>query len=147
MRATRKTSTKRGAAAVLTSAVLILPFAACGEEDFENRPRPPTPLELSGVIQDTKVTVSPDSVGAGPVLITISNQTQEAHTVTLEGERVRERVGPVNPLDTVTIQKTLDPGSYEVTAGSARAVTREIRPATLTIGKQRKNSSDEVGLP
>ena len=127
--------------------VLALLGAGCGEDDFENRPRPAVPKELTGVIQEDKVTVSPRKVGAGPILITISNQTQAAHLVTLEGETIRERVGPVNPLDTATIQKTLKQGSYEVSAGSPRAVAREIQPAQLVIGKPRKNSSDELLLP
>jgi hypothetical protein len=122
-------------------------LAACGEEDFANRPRPPVPVELTGVIQEEKVTVSPAKVGAGPVLITISNQTRAAHTITLEGESVRERLGPVQPQDTATIQKALEPGSYRVTAGSARAVAREIKPAELTIGKSRGSSSNEVLQP
>jgi hypothetical protein len=148
MPTTRKTGSMRGAAALLASATLTVSLLSCGgKEDFTNEPRPAAAIELTGVIQDKRVTVSPHEVGAGPVTITLSNQTQEAHTVTLEGESVRERVGPVNPLDTVTIQKTLDPGSYELRAGSARAVAEEIRPAELTIGKERKSSADQVGLP
>ncbi len=73
--------------------------------------------------------------------ITISNQTDEAHTLTLEGKTVRERVGPVNPQDTATIQKTLPQGTYEVRAGSEEAVTREITPAELTIGRPRGESN------
>jgi hypothetical protein len=148
MRATRKTRTSRGTWAILMAGVMALcAGAGCGEDDFENRPRPPVAVELTGVIQEDKVTVSPSRVGAGPVLITISNQTKAAHTVTLEGETIRERVGPVNPLDTATIQKTLKRGSYEVSAGSQRAVSREIEPAQLSIGKPRKSSSDELLLP
>lgn len=119
----------------------------CGEDDFANRPRPPVPVELTGVIQDDKVTISPREVGAGPVLITISNQARDAHTVTLEGESIRDRIGPINPLDTGTIQKTLKPGSYEIRAGSSRAVAQEIAPAELTVGKQRPDSSNEVLQP
>ena len=147
MRATRKTRTSRSAAAVLTVGAVALSATGCGGEDFENRPRPAVPVELTGVIQEDKVTVSPRKVGAGPVLITISNQTEQPHTVTLEGERIRERIGPLVPLDTGTIQKTLNQGTYEVSAGSSRAVAREIQPARLTIGKPRKNSSDELLLP
>jgi hypothetical protein len=146
MWATRKTGASRLAAAVVTAGA-VAAFAACGEDDFENRPRPAAPVELTGVIQEDKVTVSPSKVGAGPILITISNQTEAAHSVTLEGESVREQVPPVNPLDTATIQKTLKQGTYEVSAGSSRAVAREIEPATLTIGKPRKDSSGELLLP
>jgi hypothetical protein len=131
-------------AAVAAAAVA----AGCGEDDFENEPRPPVPMELSGVIQDDKLTVSPSrNIGAGPFTILISNQTDAEHTVTLEGESIRERVGPVAPDDTVEIKRTLAPGSYEVSAGSARAVRREIQPAVLDIGDERENSNSELLLP
>jgi len=145
MQISAKTCTMRAGTAALTLAALALP--ACGQEDFPNDPRPATAVELTGVIQDEKVTVSPHEVGAGPVTITISNQTDDPHTVTLEGNRTRAVVGPVNPLDTATIQKTLEPGLYKVSAGSMKAVSREIRAAELDVGKERKSSADEVGLP
>ena len=127
-----------------------LALAACGEDDFENEARPPVPVQRTGVITEEKVTVSPKEVGAGPVVITVSNQTDASHTVTLEssdGGTIREQVGPINPLDTATLQRTLDTGSYTVSAGSEAAVAREITPATLTIGEARKSGSDELLLP
>jgi len=119
----------------------------CGEDDFANKPRPPEPVELSGVIQEDEVTVSPKKIGAGPILITVSNQTDEAHTLTLEGEEVDEQVGPINPLDTATIQKSLKPGEYEVRAGSDAAVTKPIEAAVLTVGPSRPDSNDKLLLP
>jgi hypothetical protein len=121
--------------------------AGCGGEDFKNEARAPIREALTGVIQNDKVTVSPSKIGAGPVEITISNQTKADHTVTLEGESIVERQGPVAPGDTLTIQKTLTQGSYEVKAGSEKAVPREIRPAVLRIGKERKNSNNDLLLP
>jgi hypothetical protein len=119
----------------------------CGDEDFKNEARAPVREALTGVIQNDKVTVSPSRLGAGPVEITISNQTDSEHSVTLEGESIVERQGPVAPGDTVTIQKTLTRGSYEVKAGSEKAVPREIRPAVLKIGKERPNSNNDLLLP
>jgi hypothetical protein len=125
--------------------------AGCGEDDFENEPRPPVPITLTGVIQEMGVTVSPNGenvqVGAGPVRIEISNQTDDPHTITLEGDTTEERVGPVQPGDVATIQKTLERGTYEVRAGSEQAVAREIPAATLEIGPQRESSSDRLLLP
>ena len=140
------TRRRRGIALVAGSAIAVF-VAACGDDDFENAPRPAVPVELTGVIQEDKVTVSPAKVGAGAILITISNQTKAAHTLILEGETIREQVGPVNPLDTATLQKTLKQGSYEIRAGSSKAVAREIKPAKLTIGKPRSSSSNEVLQP
>ncbi|HZG50359.1 MAG TPA: hypothetical protein VEY90_12630 [Thermoleophilaceae bacterium] len=134
----------RSLAGVAVAALLV---AGCGEDDFANEPRAPVRVELTGVIQEDKVTVSPAKVGAGPILITISNQTERARTITLEGGQVREQVGPVRPLEAETITKTLEPGEYEVRAGSPRAVRREIEPAVLSIGRQRRASNDELLLP
>jgi hypothetical protein len=132
-----------------TAAVLAagLAVAGCGGEDFANNPRPPVRVELTGVIQPDAVTVSPARIGAGPVLITMSNQTRTPITITLDGTSVRDRVGPVPPLDTATIQRTLDPGVYEVRAGSDVALPREIRPAELEIGRERRSSSSDLLLP
>jgi hypothetical protein len=128
-------------------ALAVVLLAGCGGEDFKNEARAPIRLELSGVIQDDEVTVSPSKIGAGPVAITISNQTDVAHTITLEGSSTIDRAGPIQPNDTATIQKTLEPGSYQVKAGSEKAVKKEIRPAVLQIGKSRKNSNNDVLLP
>lgn len=132
----------------VASILAALALAGCGGgEDFENKPRPPVPLQLTGVITKQKVTISPRKVGAGPVVITVSNQTGESHTLTLDGQGVQERVGPINPLDTAQLQKTLKPGRYTVTAGSEAATAKEIAPATLLIGKERPSGSDQVLLP
>src|SRR4051794_7976140 len=128
-------------------ALAVVLLAGCGGEDFKNEARAPIRLELSGVIQDDEVTVSPAKVGAGPVAITISNQTDTAHSIMLEGSSTIDRAGPVQPGDTASSQKTLERGSYEVKAGSEKAVKREIRPAVLQIGKSRKNSNNDVLLP
>jgi hypothetical protein len=134
----------RACAGLAVAAVLI---AGCGEDDFKNEARAPVRLALTGVIQDDKVTVSPAKIGAGPVEITISNQTDSTRTITLENESIIEKAGPVQPGATATIQRTLEPGSYEVRAGSKKAVRKEIQPAVLTIGKERANSNNELLLP
>ena len=137
----------RRAASLVAGTLCVVALVSCGGDDFKNRPRPAAALELTGVIQKDKVTVSPSSFGAGPVLLTISNQTKEAHTVTLEGESLRERVGPINPLDTATIQANVESGTYEVRAGSSQAVVEEIQPAELDVGESRGDSNDQLLLP
>jgi hypothetical protein len=129
------------------TALVAALLAGCGGEDFKNEARAPIREALTGVIQDDEVTVSPAKLGAGPVEITISNQTDAPHSITLEGKSIIERAAPVQPGDTATIQKTLAPGSYQVKAGSKKAVRKEIRPAVLQIGKERKNSNNDVLLP
>jgi predicted component of type VI protein secretion system len=128
-----------------TAAILV---AGCGDDDFENEPRAPVRLDLSAVVQTDRVTVSPSrDLGAGPFEITLSNQTDDEHTITLEGESVREQAGSVNPGGTLTIRRTLAPGSYELLAGSKKAVRREIEPAVIEIGAERRNSNSDLLLP
>jgi hypothetical protein len=132
--------------ALLLAAVLTLTAAGCGE-DFENEPREPVPVELTGVIQPAKITISPKKIGAGPIAITLSNQTDEAYTVLLEGATVREQVGPVNPRDTATIQKTVAQGTYTVSASSDEGGAVAIRPGVLKVGPPREPSNNKVLLP
>jgi hypothetical protein len=128
--------------------VMAVTAVGCGGgEDFANKPRPPVPLELTGVITRQEVTISPNKVGAGPVTITVSNQSGQSRTLTLDGNGIQERVGPINPLDTAKLQKTLKPGRYKVTAGSEKATAQPIKAATLLIGKERASASDKVLLP
>jgi len=134
--------------------LLAIPVAAallgagCGDDDFENTARAPVRSQLSGVILKDRVAVSPShDLGAGPYAITISNQTGQPHTVTLEGESVRQSAGTVQPQDTLTIHRTLEPGSYEVRAGSEEAQRKEIEPATLDIGADRRDSNSDLMLP
>ncbi len=132
---------------VLLVCAVALGAAGCGKEDFANDPRAAVPVELSAAIKPAGVVLSPSGVGAGPVRITVSNQTGQALTVALVGDSVEERVGPVYPQDTATIQKTLSPGRYELRARSDDAGPAGIAPADLTIGPRRPNSNDRLLLP
>ncbi len=137
----------RTAGALAGAAISAALVAGCGDEDFKNDPRPPVPVGLSGVIQQDKITVSPSRLGAGPVVITISNQTRRPRIVMIEGETLTARKGPIDPGETGTIQRTLSPGSYEVRAGSETAVRKEIEPAVIDIGAERPPSNNDLMLP
>jgi hypothetical protein len=133
--------------AVVVAAMAIALAGCGGGKDFANKPRPPVTLDLTGVITKEKVTISPRHVGAGPVVITVSNQSGQARTLTIEGNGTQDSVGPIESLDTGKLQKTLKPGRYTVKAGSEAATKKLIRPAVLVIGKERPSASDKVLLP
>jgi hypothetical protein len=137
-------------AVLLVGGLAVPAMSGCGGgSDFKNKPRPPVPVELSGVITESDVSVQPSRLGAGPVTILIVNQSKRSHTVTLEGgpKNTTETVGPINPLDAARIQENLEEGTYTVKAGSEKAAEKEIEPATLHIGAKRPSSSDKVLLP
>jgi hypothetical protein len=140
-----KSGWTRDVSLLLAGAALV---AGCGGGDkFKNEARPPTPIQLTGVITDRGVTISPKRVGAGPVILTVSNQTDGAHTITLEGNGKKDTVGPVNPLGTAKLQQTLDQGNYTVKVGSKQATANFIPPGELTVGASRPSSSGELLLP
>ena len=118
-----------------------------GGSHFKNETRPPVPVQLTGVITDKEVQVSPARVGAGPVIIIVSNQTNGSHTLTLEGNGSTDTVGPVNPMGIGRLQQTLKPGSYTLKAGSQQATVQEIAPGRVTVTRQRQSSSNDLLLP
>jgi hypothetical protein len=147
-------------AASLAGGSVLLAFTGCGDDDkFKNEPRPPVPTQLSGVITQKEVTISPDTLPLPaekgqqessaeldtPIILVISNQTEDPHTVTLsgkttDGKQVETETPQIAPLDTAQIQQTLPPGRYEVKAGSERAVEpgEQIAAATLTVNPNRQ---------
>ena len=130
----------------LAALVAVTSMAGCGGgEDFANKPRPAVTLQLSGVITADKMVVQPSKIEAGPIVLLISNQTDASHSVTLEGEGVDpEEVGPINPLDTATIQKDLPEGDYELSI-----VPNEdgIKAAELEVAGQRPSGLEHAPAP
>jgi hypothetical protein len=140
-----KSGRSRDVLLLLAGAVLV---TGCGGgSHFKNKPRPPVPVQLTGVVTDRSVQVSPNRVGAGPVIIIVSNQTNAAHTITLEGNGTTDTVGPLNPMGTGKLQQTLSPGTYTVKAGSQQATSQAIAPGRVTVTKERQGSSSTLLLP
>jgi hypothetical protein len=166
----RQNGRTRVAACLVASGSALVVLTGCGGTGghFENKPRPPVPTALTGVITAKEVTVSPDTLPLPPkpgqaavaqdlntpIQLIISNQTDKPHTVTLvgktrAGKSIEASVPPISPLDTAEIQQTLPAGTYEIRAGSDQAVSPadEIRPATLTVNPNHQTSSDQTQLP
>src|SRR5690242_14535029 len=94
-----------GALASGVAAAALLVSGCGGGKDFAGKPRPAAPLTLTGVITKSGVTVSPNRVGAGPVVILVSNQTQASHTLELDGANIASvQTPPIAPTDTGRIQ-------------------------------------------
>ena len=127
------------AAAALCASVLL---AACGEEDFKNEPRPPSPIELSALINDRQVVVSPSDVGAGLVSITVSNQSRDPATLTFSGPNDITS-SQILPGNTAQVKGELKEGDYEVSAGADSAA----RDDTLSVGPERPSSQNDLLLP
>ncbi len=122
--------------------VAALALSACGSEDFENDPRPASPIELTAAIDKNGVTVAPGEFGAGIVTITISNQTDETTTLVLDGPTPASS-GDIPARGTGSIKTALEEGDYEASAGAEIG----IKPAKLTVGPPRETSQNDLLLP
>jgi hypothetical protein len=131
---------RAAAVGALVAAPLLI--GACGEDDFPNDPRPPSPIELTAAIDERSVIVSPASFGAGLVNLTVSNQTDEPTSLTLEGP-TSAATNEIPPGGTGSLKANLEEGEYEATAGAEV----DIRPAELTVGPARPTSQNELLQP
>jgi hypothetical protein len=131
-------------------AVPIAALAGCGgSQTRENRLRPPTPVTLTGVIHEDGIQVSPARVGAGTVVLVVSNQSRKPQKVTFETDELGGAPGgtkasspEIAPASTGRLTIVTRQGTYSVhTADNA------LEPARVKIGPPRKSSQDDLLLP
>jgi hypothetical protein len=124
--------------------------AGCGEEDdYENSPRPATPIVVSASIGEDRVSVSPRKFGAGPITLIVTNQTESAQELRLETDEIggtqsgiEQETGPISPGDTASLKADLREGTYVVGVDG-----RGIAEAALDVGEPRKSAQDELLQP
>lgn len=133
---------------MLLLAVLI---SGCGaaEADYKNEPRPPAPINVTASINPGRVSVSPKRFGAGPIVITVSNQTGRAQTVTFEtnelaGEQggLRKRSDPIAPRDVTTLQVDVRTGTYQLGTRD-----KAVKPAAIEVGAKRRSAQNDLLEP
>jgi hypothetical protein len=132
------------------AAVVLL--AGCGGDDsagYENKPRPPAPINVTAAIDSTRVRVSPGRFGSGPVTFIISNQSGAPQTVTFETDEIGGDAGGIKRSTREiaarsTGQLKVDPpeGTYRLSAGTAG-----IRPAAIRVGERRESAQNALLQP
>ena len=135
------------AAVILGAAALAV---GCGEEDdYENEARPPAPIVVSAAITQDGVSVSPETFGAGPVTLIVTNQTQSAQELTLETDEIggsapglEQETGPISPGDTASLKADLRQGTYRVGVNG-----RGISEASLDVGEPRESAQNQLLQP
>jgi hypothetical protein len=140
--------------------VSTLAVAGCGSSGhFANLPSPPSPVNLTVYISDQRVSVSPSSVGAGPVNLIVTNQASTAQSLSVlpAGASAAQSLadtGPINPQATTQVTVDLNtPGSYTVgiapnaSTEASAALPSGVRPAVLRVGASRPSASNELLQP
>lgn len=141
-------------------AIGVAALSGCGSgQHFANSPKPAQPVNVTVYINNSRVSVSPSSVGAGPVVFIVTNQASSAESLSVSpaggsGSQSLANTGPISPQATaqVTVNFTSQ-GPYTIATGStgstdaAIAAQSSIQSATLTIGPPRPNSNNQLLQP
>ncbi len=102
-------------------------------------------------IDDARVLLSPSSVGAGPVVLIVTNQASRAESLTVApagGGSPLARTGVITPQATAQVQVDLaSPGVYSVVAGSGAGVPDTTTSASLYVGRKRPSASGALLQP
>jgi len=140
--------TKRGTTgALIASALLALAVAGCGDNGgYTNELRPPEPVVVSAFVSDDDVSISPARIGAGPITLVVTNQSQRPRTVTLvtpAGDTADDRqTGEIGPTNNATLQANVVQGHYRIKASGGG-----IAPAILDIRGKRPSSQNDLQQP
>jgi hypothetical protein len=140
-----KTSNRRANAAAVAALVALPLFAyGCGGTDERtSNLRPPTPINVSVKIGDDRVSASPTKFGAGPIVVVASNQSSASHTLTIEGPRLKQSVGPISPQDTATLKVTVGPGEHTLSTEGSQSLEQ----ASLNVGAKRPSAQNKLQQP
>jgi len=130
--------------------IAVLGLAGCGgSEERENQLRPPVPITLTGAIHPDGLQISPAVVGAGQIVLIVSNQSSAPQKVTFETDEIGGRTAGqrassplILPRRTGRVTINAIPGVYSVHVGDDG-----IRPARVLVGPPRESGQNRVLLP
>ena len=136
-------------------ALSALTVAGCGSTSSgATTPRPPAPVNLTVYVDNTRVSASPRSVGAGPVAFIITNQANQAESLAVlrAGRGVGQSLantGPINPQATAQVTVNFNsPGLYALsTSDPVGDGSSSIRAAALRVGRPRPSSNNQLLQP
>ncbi len=129
---------------------MLLAVCGCGGGgDYANKPRPPSPINVTAAITNSRVSVSPQRFGAGPIVLIISNQSSSAQKVTFQTDELggskpgrKFDTSPINPRATATLKVDVREGNWKLSTADGG-----IRAAALSVGRKRKSSQGDLLLP
>jgi hypothetical protein len=132
------------------TAVVVVGVAGCGGgSPRANLDRPAPPITMTAAVQDDVVRVSPSAVGAGPIVLVVSNQSDQPQKVTFETDELggktagtRASSPTIAPRGTGRLTINAREGVYSIHVGD-----RDIRAARVNVGPPRKSGQDQLLLP
>ena len=127
------------------AALVLVLVGGCGGKQYANDPRPAQTLQLDAAVAGSRVVLSTRTIGAGPVRLTIANETSASQQVTVSSDQpgvLQLQTGPINPGATATVKTVLRAGRYSVSVQSSG-----ISAAHLAVGAARPSAQNQLQLP
>jgi hypothetical protein len=131
-------------------ALALVSVAGCGGGgDYANNPRPPAPINVTAAITNSRISVSPQRFGAGPIVLIVSNQSSTAQKVTFQTDELggsqpgnKFDTTPINPRATATLKVDVRQGNWKLSASKGG-----IRPVAISVGRKRKSAQNDLLQP
>jgi hypothetical protein len=132
----------------------VVAVAACGSTGgkLPTEASQASPVNLSVYVNNSHISVSPASTGAGPVVFIVTNQASqsEALAIVRSGQSSPiAKTAPINPQGTTQVSVNFQPGDY--TLATAQHATdaqlsqgSPIRSASIHIGQARNKSANAL---
>ena len=138
--------------------VCAVAVSACGSVGGRSPSlaRPPAPINLSVYVNDARVSVAPVSIGAGPVVFTVTNQASRAEGLAISRAGQSQPLAstaPINPQGTTQVAVDFRPGDYTISTSMHGATDAQlsqassIRPAQIHIGHRRASATNQLLQP
>ncbi len=136
----------------------VLAVSACGSAGggSPTTPTPPSAVNLAVYVNDSRVSVAPASVGAGPVVFVVTNQASYAESLAISASGNSQPLAstaPINPQGTTQVSVDFKPGDYTIATAprghTEAALSRPspIRPASVHVGRARPSGDDQLLQP
>lgn len=155
----RKSRRRTRTGTIVTVGVSAMAAAACGSAGGEaaSVAPAPTPVNLSVYVDDSRISVSPEAVGAGPVIFIVTNQASHSEALSITrgaaGTHPLASIAPINPQGTTQVSVDFKPGDYTISTAAHGHTDAQlsrpssIAPASLHIGRKRSSSSNSLLQP
>jgi hypothetical protein len=138
----------------VTSCALALAGAlgasACGAPaTHPNEDRPPASINVTAAIVDGHIELSPRTVGAGPIRLLVTNQTDDPRTVTVQTNEVggsqpglKSSTSAIVPSGTAMLEVDVREGDYRVSTDGG-----DIKAVAMKVGAERPSAQGELLQP
>ena len=138
---------------MLVAATVAISGCGGGSGVSPTASRPPAPVNLTVYVNNSRVSVSPTSVGAGPVVFIVTNQANRSEALAISsanGSSTLASTAPINPQATTQVSVDFKPGNYTIATAphgstdASLAGPTSVAAASIHIGPERPSANGSL---